>query len=182
MGELLVNPTYRRDLQTALNTVENRDVLEVEPITTTALKMNVRIGEYVVSATPDSGSATSVISSSLAEKIGLTVQDIPIQRVRTLNHQVEIIGAVENAPMQIGQAEVPISLRVVESERNTLLLGMDWYKKYQVDLKTSKKCIEFNVDEQKYQTKISYQDQDTLFIVEIDRENDEGVETLIRAD
>ena len=84
--------------------------------------------------------------------------------------------------MQIGQAGVPISLRVVESERNTLLLGMDWYKKYQVDLKTSKKCIEFNVDGQKYQTKISYQDQDTLFIVEIDRENDEGVETLIRAD
>ena len=182
MGELLTNPTYRRDLQTALNTVENRDVLEVEPITTTALKMNVRIGEFVVSTTPDSGSATSVISSSLAKRIGLTVQDIPVQRVRTLNHQVEIIGAVENAPIQIGQAETPISLRVVESDRNTLLLGMDWYKKYQVDLKTFKKCIEFTINGQKYQTKISFQDQDTLFIVEIDREDDEGVETLIRAD
>ena len=38
------------------------------------------------------------------------------------------------------------------------------------------------VNGQKYQTKISYQNQDTLFIVEIDRDNDEGVETLIRAD
>jgi hypothetical protein len=156
MGELLTNPTYRKDLQTALNTVENRDVLEVEPITTTALKMNIRIEEFVISTTPDSGSATSVISSSLAKKIGLTVQDIPVQRVRTLSHKVEIIGAVENAPIQIGQAKTPISLRVVESDRNTLLLGMDWYKKYQVDLKTSKKCIEFILNGQKYQTKISF--------------------------
>ena len=73
IGELLTNPTYRRDLQTALNTVENRDVLEVEPITTTALKMNIRIGEFVISATPDSGSATSVISSTLAKRISLIV-------------------------------------------------------------------------------------------------------------
>ena len=75
-----------------------------------------------------------------------------------------------------------ISLRVVESERNTLLLRMDWYRKYQVDLKTTKKCIEFMVNGQKYQTKISYQDQDTLFILEIDQGNNGGVETSVRAD
>ena len=92
--------------------------------------MNVRIGEFVISTTPDSGSATSVISSALATKIGLKVQSIPVQKVRTLNHQVEIIGAIENASIQIGQTKTPIDLRVVESERNTLLLGMDWYKKY----------------------------------------------------
>src|SRR3990170_2219888 len=104
IGELLTNPTYRRDLQTTLNMVENRDVLEVEPITTTALKMNARIGDFVISTTPDSGSATSVISSSLTERLGLTVQQIPVQKVRTLIHKVEISGAIENVPIQIGQA------------------------------------------------------------------------------
>src|SRR3989337_2960721 len=97
-GRIINKPTYQRDLQTALNMVENRDVLEVEPITTTTLKINIRIGEFVISTTPDSGSATSVISSSLTERLGLTVQQIPVQKVRTLIHKVEISGAIENVP------------------------------------------------------------------------------------
>ena len=59
---------------------------------------------------------------------------------------------------------------------------MDWYKKYQVDLLTSKNCIKFTANGQKYQTTVSYQDENTLFTVEVDRNKGGRVETLTRAD
>ena len=46
---------------------------------------------------------------------------------------------------------------------------MDWYKKYQVILDTSKAAITFVVKERRYQTIIEYEPSNEIFTVEVDR-------------
>ena len=42
-----------------------------------------------------------------------------------------IIGVIENPRLSIGGVDVRIKLRVIKANRSLLLLGIDWYKKYQ---------------------------------------------------
>ena len=74
--ELLANGEYRRDPMTALNIMDNRSINKVEQPTTTALTMNVRIGEEVQKVIPDSGAAVSVISQKLVAKHGFVIKKL----------------------------------------------------------------------------------------------------------
>ena len=81
--------------------------------------------DQLVVATSDTEAAISIISSFLAEQLGLTILPIPVQRIQALNSQTQVAGVIENVSLQIQQAKVPIHLRVVESPKPLLLLGMD---------------------------------------------------------
>ena len=96
------------------------------------MKMKVRINDQLIIAIPDTGAAISIISSSLARQLGLTSSPMPPQKIQALNSQTQVVGIIEDAPIKIQQAKVPMHLRVVESAKPILLLGMDWHKKYQV--------------------------------------------------
>src|ERR1043166_164926 len=135
---LLSNESYRQDLSTALNTINNININEVEPIDTTAIKITVRINQQTIQATLDSGAAMSIISNQLARKLNLIVRPTTPTQVQALNSTTAICEVIEDAPIQIGDVKISITLRVVKSNKVTLLLDMDWYKKYQVILDTSK--------------------------------------------
>ena len=166
IGELLSNDEYRNDLRTALNTIENYDVNEIKKVETTALAMKVKINGQLVDVTPDSGAALSVISQGLAKKLKLNITPVQENDLRALNSNVRVVGAVEQAPIQIQQAKIPIDLRVVNTGENTLLLGMDWFKKYQVTLDVPNEELTFITQGQRFQTKVTNsQQQKTVAIL-----------------
>src|ERR1044071_3491382 len=109
------------------------------------MKMGVKIAEKFLKAIPDSGAALSVISEALVKKLNLNYTPTQTQQVHALNNAVNIIGVLEEAPLTIANIKIPINLRVVQSQKDTLLLGMDWYKKYQVILNTGKKTLDLTV-------------------------------------
>ena len=65
-------------------------------------------------------------------------------------------GVIENADIRIGGAKISITLRIVTSTTNTLLLGMDWFKKYSALLDTENNTLEFQTQGKRYQTIIEY--------------------------
>jgi predicted aspartyl protease len=149
--------------------------------------MYVKINGQRVQVIPDSGAALSIITTRLANKLNLQIDNNERQTVNALNNSVQIIGAIEDPPIQIGQAQVPISLRVIDSDKETLLLGMDWYKKYHVNLMIADKLVEFTAQGQRYQTPVSFEQKGDIFVSEIavcemEKKNVEGVGTFERAD
>src|ERR1044072_5752996 len=91
------------DVLTALNTNRNRipDVQATEPISTTAMKMKIRVKDQLVVATPDTGAAISIISSFLAEQLELNILPIPAQKIQALNSQTQVARVIEDASLQI---------------------------------------------------------------------------------
>ena len=160
VGSLLAGGTtdYSRDVLTALNITINQqhEVQNTEPISTTAMKMKVKVNDQLIVSTPDTGAAISIISSSLAKQLNLTALPMPPQKIHALNSQTQVIGVIEDAPIKIQQAKVPIHLRVVESAKPILLLDMDWHKKYQVLVNVSEQTLEFTTQGQRYRTIVEY--------------------------
>src|ERR1044071_5939747 len=143
------------------------------------MKMKMRIKDQLVVATPDTGAAILIISSFLAKQLELNVLPIPAQRIQTLNSQTQVAGVIEDAPLQIQQAKVPIHLRVVESTKPLLLLGMDWHKKYKVLTNVGDNTLEFTTQGQRYKTIVEYGQEEqvntfecfyTEFVVEEEEE------------
>src|SRR4026209_2673919 len=91
---ILVGEWHYRLFLTALNTIINQqtEVQSTEPISTTAMKMKVRVNDKLIIATPDTGAAISIISSHLAEQLNLTVLPTPPQRIQALNSLTQVVG------------------------------------------------------------------------------------------
>src|ERR1044071_1230766 len=81
---------------------------------------------------------------------------MPPQKIQALNSQTQVVGIIENASIKIQQAKVPIHLRIVESTKPILLLGMDWHKKYQALVNVSERTLEFTTQGQRYRTVVEY--------------------------
>src|SRR3989337_1010368 len=179
--ELLANGEYRKDLMTALNTMDNRSVNQVERATTTALTMNVRIGEEVQTVIPDSGAAVSVISQKLAVKHEFVIKKLEEKELRAIGHEIRIIGIVEKVPLTIGTAKIPIDLRVINEEDDTFLLGMDWFNQYGVILNTKKKELIFTSESQDFRTYVKSEKvkKTTIFYVTVVKESEDELEVDI---
>ena len=89
-----------------------------------------------------------------------------------------MVGIVEDVPLQIGNAKIPINMRVAETTKETILLGMDWHKKYQAIMNTPKSTLSFVVNGQSYTTYIEYQNENTVYLTEWveEREEEESCE------
>src|ERR1043165_4185135 len=154
IGELLENQQYRQDLQTALNTMDNR---EINVLDTTALYMNVKINGEFRKAIPDSGAATSVIDQATVTKLGLIMTSYQGENLQALESGIRVIGEVLQPQIQIGQANISIPLKVVSVQTPTFLLGMDWFKKFQAKLDVHQKTLEFQAQGRRYQTKVEFE-------------------------
>ena len=141
---------YGRDLITAMNTIQNKDlqVNEIEPIKTTAMKMKLRVKDKIIVATPDTGAAMLIISDSLAKELGLPILPISPIKVQALNNITTMIGVVDEPPLKIQQTVVPIILRVVKSTKPILLLGMDWHTKHAVITNIGNNTLDFTAQGQ----------------------------------
>ena len=80
----------------------------------------------------------------------------PVQEnaLQALGNGIRIVGVVESAPIKILTANIPIDLRVVDTNAENFLLGMDWFNKYQVTLNITKKELEFISEGRKYKTMV----------------------------
>jgi hypothetical protein len=126
-------------------------------------------------AIPDSGASLSVISKRIAEKLGLKINYQKEKELRALGNNIKVVGVVEQAPITIATAKIPIDLRVVDSEDNTLLLGMDWFNKYEVTLQTKDKKLIFTSEGDRFQTMVECEkmDRKIFYVTETDEQGTE---------
>src|ERR1043166_8294601 len=119
-------------------------------IGTTVLRIVVQINGKVPAATPDSGTATSVISRKLADKLELKYTMGGEPGLRAIANQLKVIGSIQMARIMIGEADVSSKLTVIESDYDTLLLGMDWFHHYKVELNVKEKVLRLEINGQRY--------------------------------
>ncbi len=58
------------------------------------------------------------------------------------NPKVKVIGLVKETPLSIQHIRTPGTLYVVEGTKAILILGIDWFNKYQVDIRRFDNKIE----------------------------------------
>lgn len=83
----------------------------------------------------DTGAQTSVISSSLANELSLTI-DRSHQGVAVGVGRAKVVGAVRNVVCTLGHVEFPLDFIVLDIPDKMLLLGLDLMRRYKciVDL------------------------------------------------
>src|SRR6266511_5109301 len=65
-----------------------------------------------------------------------------------------ILGIVENAQLKIIDALVPINLYIIDSIKEELLIGSNWFSKYKADLILIENKLKFKAQGRKFKVKI----------------------------
>jgi hypothetical protein len=138
LAQMLKYPDQRKRLAEMLKRATQKDANLVESnnqYRTTAMKCHIRIKNNPVVAVLDSGAAVSIITKSLMKKLGLEIQESSKVVVTTANgDKSRALGQIKNLPIVIQTIAVPITLQVIESTEDTLLLGTDWFNKARATL------------------------------------------------
>ncbi len=89
----------------------------------------------------------SVCIKPLAVKLGLKWTKLTeATNMVTVNDQKSpTLGIVENAQFKIMDALVPINIHIVDSTKEELLIGSNWFSKYKADLILTKNKLKFEV-------------------------------------
>jgi len=61
---------------------------------------------------------------------------------------------VENAQLKIMDALVSINIYIVDSTKKELLIGLNWFSKYKVDLILTENKLKFEAQGRKFEVKI----------------------------
>ncbi len=73
----------------------------------------------------------------------------------TINGQKSsTLGIVENAQLKIMDALVPINIYIVDSIKEELLIGSNWFSKYKADLILTENKLKFEAQGRKFEVKI----------------------------
>jgi len=64
------------------------------------------------------------------------------------------IRVVENVGLKILNVRVPINIHIMDSTKEELLLGSNWFVKYKADLILSENLLKFQTEGKKFQVKI----------------------------
>ncbi len=117
----------------------------------------------------DTGASVSAISKDLAQKLQLKVEANDGTRVSPLgeNPKVKVIGLVREAPLSVQHIRTPGTLYVVEGTETILILGTDWFDRYQADIRRSDNKIE-----------ITHQGEKARLNLLFKKNNDDGYEYL----
>src|SRR6266540_4360115 len=107
-----------------------------ETRTTQVLKAYIKLKGTPLPVLLDTGASVSAISKDLAQKLQLKVEANDEMRVSPLggNPKVKVIGLVQEAPLSVQHIRTPGTLYVVEGTETILILGTDWFDKYQEDI------------------------------------------------
>ncbi len=95
------------------------------------------------------------------------------------------IGIVENAGLKILDVKVPINIHIVDSTKEELLLGSNWFAKYKADLILSENLLKFQAESKKFQVKIVntltksptmnwYKEDEVIEVILIGSDSDKG--------
>ena len=118
--------------------------------------MAVRIANVVEDVILDSEAAVSVITKKKALQLGLDIDPVNTLNLTAYGSPLGVVGTVKQAPLRIKDAKIPIDLQVVNATEGSILLGMDWFNQYKVCLNIAEKTLEFESQEQKYQTLVEF--------------------------
>ncbi len=64
------------------------------------------------------------------------------------------LGIVENAQLKIMNVLVSINIYIVDSTKEELLIGSNWFSKYKIDLILTKNKLKFKAQGRKFEVKI----------------------------
>ena len=99
---------------------------------TTAAKCELYIGKEPITAVVDSGAATSLMTSTLAENLGF-IPDQPSRMVIVTANgtRVKALGVISKLPINISHKLIRSPVQVITSNDNVLILGNDWLERVQ---------------------------------------------------
>src|SRR6266498_1065044 len=104
----------------------------------------------------DTGVQISVCTKPLAIKLDLKWTKLTeVTKMVTVDGQKSLtLGIVENAQLKIMDALVPINIYIVDSTKEELLIGSNWFSKYKADLILTENKLKFEAQERKFEVKI----------------------------
>src|SRR6266498_2339698 len=116
-----------------------------------ALKAYIKLKGTSLSVLLDTGALVLAISKDLAQKLQLKVEANDGTRVSPLggNPKVKVIGLVREVPLSVQHIRTPGTLYVVEGTETILILGTDWFDRYQADIRRSDNKIEITYQGEK---------------------------------
>src|SRR6266508_1672012 len=133
------------------------------------------------------GAQISVCTKPLAIKLGLkwTKLEKELNMVTIDEKKSPSIGIVENAGLKIMDVRVPINIHIVNSTKEKLLLGSNWFAKYKADLILSENLLKFQAEGKKFQVKIVntlaksltmnwYKEDEDIEVISIGSDSDKG--------
>ncbi len=115
-----------------------------ETCTMQAFKAYIKLKGIPLPVLLDTGASVSAISKDLAQKFQLKVEVNDGTRVSPLggNLKVKVVGLVKEAPLSIQHIRILRILYVVKGIKTILILGTDWFDRYQADIRRSDNKIE----------------------------------------
>src|SRR6266540_246678 len=158
-GDLVQIPKYRESLQQYLAAVERKNQREVKNATLEkklVYQSYVKLGRHSLQAQWDTGAQISVYTKPLAIKLGLKWAKLKkeLNMIIIDGKKSPSIGIVKNAGLKILDVKVPINIHIVDSTKEELLLGSNWFAKYKADLILSENLLKFQAEGKKFQVKI----------------------------
>ena len=159
-GDLMKVGPYRESMQQYLAAVERKEqksvkVAQVEekPV----YRSYVRLGKNSIQASWDMDVQISVYTKLLATKLGLKWTKLTeATNMVTVNGQKSpTLGIVENVQLKIMDALVPINIHIMDSTKEELLIGSNWFSKYKADLILTKNKLRFEAQGRKFEVKIT---------------------------
>jgi DNA damage-inducible protein 1 len=102
------------------------------------------IGNVAVEMMVDTGAQSSVISKSLAQRLGLMrFLDSSRQGIASGVGTARILGRLPGIQVKLGHVEFAMDFTVLDVEEQLLMLGIDQMKKYKCIVDLERKCIVF---------------------------------------
>ncbi len=143
-GQLLQDDIYRTEMMKALEAEKVQALTLRETRTTQALKAYIKLKGIPLPVLLDTGASVSAISKDLAQKLQLKVEANDGIRVSSLrgNPKVKVVGLVKETPLSVQYIRTSGTLYIVEGTKTILILGTDWFDRYQADIKRSDNKIE----------------------------------------
>ena len=113
----------------------------------------VRLGRNSIQASWDTGAQISVCTKPLAIKLGLKwIKLTEATNMVTVNGQKSpTLGIIENAQLKIIDVLIPINIHVVDSTKEELLIGSNWFSKYLI---LTENKLKFEAQGRKFEVKI----------------------------
>lgn len=147
---IIAVPALKRDLLKAVREVTKNPTshatlafVEDDDVDTTAIYTEVHINGYKIRAIVDTGSAKTVISKNLADKLSLNI-DAPSSSVFVLGNgsKQAALGLIYDVPLNIGgQLVIPGSIEVLPVCPSHLILGTNWMKRAKAKLNLEERVI-----------------------------------------
>ncbi len=150
---------YREFIQQYLVAVkrkEQRSVKAAQVEEKPVYRSYVRLGRNSIQASWDTGTQISVCTKLLAAKLGLKwTKPAEATNMVTVNGQKSLtLRIVENAQLKIMDVLVPINIHIVNSTKEELLIGSNWFSKYKADLILTENKLKFEAQGRKFEVKI----------------------------